>query len=185
MLKYIFIVLCIVLFSENDEQEKIMYEVTQGFVQFTSDAPLELIVGKSDDLKGLLDAKTGNFAFVLQIKSFENFKSPLQKEHFNEHYLESDIYPKATFTGHIIGFKNCELECDTTVFAKGKINIHGVEKIITVKSKLQHKGKKIKIEADFTVSLADFNIGIPKILEAKISPEIAVEVEINLAKNEK
>ena len=79
-----------------------IYTVEKGHVSFTSEAPLEVIKANSKQLRGAMNLDENTFAFVVSTRSFEGFNSPLQKEHFNEKYLESDLYPNTTFTGKII-----------------------------------------------------------------------------------
>ena len=78
------------------------YKVTNGSISFRSDAPLELIKAQSNELKGLFIPDKKQFAFIINIKSFKGFNSPLQQEHFNENYLESNKFPVASFEGKII-----------------------------------------------------------------------------------
>lgn len=150
----------------------------EGSVEFISEAPMETIQAKSDELVGLLDMQKKTFAFSIRIKSFEGFNSPLQKEHFNEHYLKSDLYPKATFTGSLIGEFDCE-NCSKELVAKGKMNIHNESQIVVIPLVLNNQNGKFTAHSNFDVLLADYNISIPKILEAKISPIIKVTVEAN------
>ena len=149
-----------------------------GRIAFVSEAPLETIKASSDQLRGIIDIGKGNFAFTFPVKSFEGFNSPLQKEHFNEHYLETDRFPDATFTGNIVGMEGkCTDDCDITVYAKGKLTIHGITQLVTIPVHFVKKGQSIQADAGFDVALADYGISIPKILEAKISPLIKVTVD--------
>jgi len=56
----------------------------------------------------------------------------LQKEHFNENYLESDKYPEASFKGKIIEDIDLDKDGEYEVRAKGELTIHGImqERII-------------------------------------------------------
>src|SRR5688500_7889636 len=76
--------------------------IDKGSINFTSNAQLELIKASSDKVQGLLDPNNNQFAFAVDIKSFQGFNSQLQREHFNEKYLESEKFPKARFSGKII-----------------------------------------------------------------------------------
>lgn len=149
-----------------------------GTISFVSNAPLETIKAASDKLSGIISYEQNNFAFSFPVKSFEGFNSPLQKEHFNEHYLETAQYPKSTFTGKIIGLDICGLDCEIQVFAKGKLEIHGITKIVTIPVEFRKIGNKIEAKSIFQLDLSDYNINIPKILEAKISPIIDVTVDV-------
>ena len=74
--------------------------------------------------------------FLFQFVPLMGLTIPLQKDHFNENYLESTKYPNATFTGKII--ENVDLSVDGvyTIRAKGKLNIHGIEQERILKSRI-------------------------------------------------
>jgi len=147
-----------------------------GSVDFVSVAPQETIKASSDNLKGLIDLENQTFAFVLSVQSFEGFNSPLQKEHFNEHYLETKKYPNAEFSGKIIGMDDCKGPCKKTAYAKGKLKIHGITRVITIPVFVERKDELISATADFKVALHSFDITVPRILESKIALEIAIHV---------
>src|SRR6185436_347176 len=73
-----------------------------GQINFVSNAQLELIKASSRKLEGILDPATNQFAFRVNIRSFEGFNSSMQRDHFSENYLESEKVPTASFTGKII-----------------------------------------------------------------------------------
>ena len=164
-----FIVASIVL----NAQKK--YSVQNGSIDFTSNAQLELIKASSDKVQGLLDPATSQFAFTVDIKTFRGFNSELQREHFNEKYMESEKYPKAKFSGKII--EQIDLTTNNTyeVRAKGDLEIHGQKQTRIIKSKIVVQGGEVLIESNFIVPLADHNISIPNIVSQKIATEIAVD----------
>jgi polyisoprenoid-binding protein YceI len=114
------------------------------------------------------------------MSSFEGFNSPLQQEHFNEHYLETEKYPNATFTGKIMLDEECTRDCVTSAVAKGKFEIHNVTQIVSLPLTFRIKDDVIYLTSNFRVLLSDYDIKIPRIVHAKISPEIDVNVEIEL-----
>jgi len=158
-------------------QESALYLGT-GKVSFVSDAPLETITATSNELKGVLDLSKSTFAFSFQVATFQGFNSPLQQEHFNEHYLETSRFPKAAFTGNMIGFVPCSELCDQEITARGKMTIHGVTKVISIPVKLSYNPEAgdLKAQARFEAVLEDYDVDIPVILAAKISPVIQVDV---------
>lgn len=157
-----------------------VFTCENGKVGFKSNAPLEVIQAKSNKLRGAIDTAKQTFAWTVEIKTFEGFNSPLQREHFNENYMESKKYPKASFSGKIIESVDFQKEGTYSVRAKGKLNIHGVEQERIIKSRLEIKGKMIRVQAEFTVPLTDHNITIPKVVYQKIAEEIAVTVDAEL-----
>ena len=97
--------------------------MAKGTVSFTSDAPLEIIKASSDKLVGALDTKKKEFYFRVNMSTFYGFNSALQREHFNENYMESHKYPKTTFKGKIIEDIDFTKAGTYNIRAKGKLNI--------------------------------------------------------------
>lgn len=159
-----------------------IYRCSNGYIRFNSDAALELINASSGELKGLMDTTAKTFAFAVKISSFEGFNAALQREHFNENYMESHSYHSATFRGKIIEDINFGLPGTYNVRAKGILNIHGVEQERIIKGTITVKGESILIESAFTVLLKDHNIKVPKVVHEKIASEIEVLVKAELKK---
>jgi hypothetical protein len=151
------------------------FATSSGEIKFTSKAELELIKAISNKVQGRFDIRTRQFAFLVNIASFEGFNSALQRSHFNEKYMESDKFATAKFSGKIIEDVSLEQPGVYEVRAKGELEIHGQKQIRIIKSKVTVRPNEILIEATFTVPLADHNIAIPKIVSQKIATEIAVE----------
>ena len=170
----------VLMVSGLKSQPVTIYHTTSGRIDFRSDAPLEIIRASSNDLLGVLDISKNNFSFKVVIRSFEGFNSPLQKEHFNENYLESDKYAEASFKGKII--EDADLTVDGTyeVRAKGNLTIHNVMQERIIKCAVTVKNKIITIHSNFTILLSDHNIPIPKVVYQKLANEIKVEVTATL-----
>jgi hypothetical protein len=159
-----------------------VYEVSAGSVHFHSDAPQELIRATSKSLIGAVDIASRTFLFKVSIATFVGFNSPLQKEHFNENYLESDVYPNASYSGRIIEEVDLTKDGDFYVRSKGKLTIHGVEQQRIIKCHIICKNHTIQVQSDFTVLLADHNIKIPRIVSDKLSPEINVAINATMVR---
>ncbi|MDN4166522.1 YceI family protein [Cytophagales bacterium LB-30] len=168
----------ILLIFSVQELKAQTYLTAAGSINFTSDAPLEVIEAESKKMKGAVDASKNTFAFAVPIISFQGFNSALQREHFNENYMESAKFPDATFTGKIIEQVDFTKPGTYSVRAKGTLKIHGVEQERIIKSDLIVKDDKtIVIKSDFYVPLSDHNIQIPKIVNQKIATEIHVVIQ--------
>src|SRR5437763_10372807 len=83
------------IFSSFLVQEGGIFISNTGEVKFVSQAPLETIKATSKKLTCVLDADKRTYAFSIAITSFDGFNSPLQKEHFNENYMDSSKIPSA------------------------------------------------------------------------------------------
>lgn len=156
------------------------YKVSTGSISFRSEASLELIKAISNQLKGIIQPDKKQFAFIVNIKSFKGFNSPLQQEHFNENYLESNKYPTASFDGKIIEDIDFKKDGVYTVRTKGNLSIHGVVQERILKGEINIKNNLISIKSGFTVLLADHNIPIPKVVHEKLASEIKVEIKADL-----
>lgn len=152
------------------------YYTDNAKVNFSSDAPQELINASSDALRGLIDTDKKTFTFKVLMRTFTGFNSALQKEHFNDKYLESEKYPEAMFTGKIIEDIDFNTTGKYTIRAKGKLSIHGVEHERIIKTEITINNDEIAFSTGFNVLLAEFNIKIPKVVHEKISSEISIEV---------
>lgn len=181
-MRYLFFILGLCLSGCPLSAQSSLFEVAGGYIHFTSDAPLELIEARSDQLRGLIDPEKNTFAFSVPMNSFEGFNSPLQKEHFNENYLESPKYPKATFAGKIIEDIDYTQDGEFTIRAKGRMNIHGVEQERIIRSRIRIEGGKLTVNSEFTVLLKEHNIAIPRIVYQKIAEEIKVVIEAEFQK---
>jgi len=172
----------LIILSSGRPAALALYKQVKGEVAFTSDAPLELIKAKSMKMVSVVDGEKKTFAFSIPIASFEGFNSPLQKDHFNENYLESDTYPKATFSGKIIEQVDFASNATHKVRAKGVLDIHGVQADRIIEADLTVKGEKLFIKSTFVAPLSDHDIKIPKIVNQKIATEINVHVDVELAR---
>jgi polyisoprenoid-binding protein YceI len=157
-----------------------IFTCNNGTVAFKSEAPLELINASSNELKGAIDVSKNTFAFRIRVKSFEGFNSPLQKEHFNENYLESIKFPEAAFAGKIIETIDYSKKGKYTIRAKGKLLIHGIEQERIIKSDIEILGSSIMVKSMFTVLLSDHQIPIPRVVKEKLANEIAVTIHAEL-----
>jgi hypothetical protein len=156
------------------------YSAERGEIRFESNAELEVIRASSNQLKGIVDASTSQFAFRVSIVSFQGFNSSLQRDHFNENYLETEKYPNASFTGKIIEQVDWSVNGTYDVRAKGDLEIHGQKQTRIIKSKLTIRNGSLDVESVFVVPLTDHNISIPRIVNQKIATEIEIRIKVQL-----
>lgn len=157
-----------------------IYRCDNGTVQFKSEAELELIKASSEKLIGVIDTARNIFAFAVDINSFDGFNAALQKEHFNENYLESNKFRNATFSGKIIEDIDFGKEGIYTVRTKGALKIHGIEQERIIKCTIKISQGKIMIESNFSVFLKDHNIKVPKVVHENIAAQIEVNVKAEM-----
>ena len=153
------------------------YTTRNAKIDIISEAQLELIKAASTSARVLIDPATNQFAFTIDVSSFQGFNSTLQREHFNEKYMESEKYPKATFSGKIIEQIDFLSDGSYDVRAKGDLDIHGVKQTRIIKAKIAIKNGSLKINAKFDVPLSDHNITIPTVVSQKIATQIKVQFD--------
>ena len=88
--------------------------------------------------------------------------------------MESDKYPKATFSGKIIESVDFNSTGDLEVRAKGDLVIHGKSQVRIIKAKISLSKDGIQISSEFKVLLMDHDISIPRVVSQKIATEIDV-----------
>ncbi len=180
-MKKIFVLLLSVLSVYAANAQK--YISKNGHVSFYSSTPIENIEANNNQAASILDASTGELVFNVLIKSFE-FKNALMQEHFNENYMESDKFPKASFKGKITNISAVSFSKDGcyNVDVTGDLTIHGVTKPVTAKGSISVKGETVSAESKFLVQPSDYNIQIPKLVEGKIAKQIEVRIDLTYSK---
>ncbi len=152
---------------------------TSANVSFDATTPKDALP-KAENKTGIasVDTKTGVVAFEAAVKNF-SFSNPKIQEHFNgANWLNSDQYPKFSFTGTIDKVSKIKFDKNGTytVKVKGTLKVKDISKPLTVNAVFTVTDGKIKATTDFTIALADFNISGQPIEAGKISPTPKVTV---------
>ncbi len=149
----------------------------KSYVHIYSYTPIEDIDASLNDGLAILSTDTKEVAYILNIQSL-TFKNALMQEHFNENYIESEKFPKATLIGSLSGDVNFSKMGIYNLSVKGKLKMHGVEQVISVPIELNIlEDLSVSLKTDFLVKLEDFGIRIPKLMFTRIAEEIKVSVE--------
>lgn len=152
------------------------YGLEKSIVVFFSDAAIEDIRAQNTKALSIYNTETNEVAFSIPIQSFQFGNSTMQ-EHFNEKYMESEKYPKATFQGKFNLADSDRADQPQPVTAIGKLTIHGVTREVEIPGTIQVSNPKIVAKATFMIKLADYNIKIPQLLWQKIAEQVQVTVE--------
>jgi hypothetical protein len=147
-----------------------------GIVNFEASVPLfEEVKATNNKASCILNTKTAAIASVVLIQDFR-FKIPMMEKHFNDNYMESADYPKATFKGIIEGFNwNIIGTAPKEFKLNGTLKLHGKSKKIGTIAILRKVDGRLEIMADFDIRLRDFNIEIPEMLCMKVSETVNVK----------
>jgi hypothetical protein len=169
LLPFLFLVISFADFDTKQNQ----YIARQGQVSFFSYTSVENIEAKNNQVVSILDLDKKEIAVSMLMRAFV-FKKDLMYEHFNESYIESDIYPKANFEGNIIDFDASNTETQTKII-KGKLTIHGITKETDIKATIENNNGVYIVSGELDVLVKDFEIKIPPILSSNIAKTISIK----------
>lgn len=170
------LVLLIVLFTGGAASAQQLI-TRNGYIGFFSKTPLEDIRAETNQANAVLDLAKQTLAFAVLVKGFL-FQKALMQEHFNENYIESDKYPKATFTGAYSGTVDVTRPGTYNVVAKGQLTLHGVTRPVEVPATMQVQPGKLLGKAAFAVKPQDFAIKIPSLVREKIAEQISISIAV-------
>lgn len=159
------------------------YTTKTGNIKFEASVPsFEEVAGENKTASAVVVSETGDIAVLALMKGFR-FKVALMEEHFNENYVESDKFPKATFKGKIEGFDISKVSAEAKTYTiSGELTLHGKTKHITDTAKISKQGNNLVIVGDFDVKPEDFAIEIPAVVSKKVADKIKVAYNLQLVK---
>lgn len=164
-------------------------------VMFTSDAPVEVIHGTTNQVNGAItfddsfkfDAKHPfSINFVVDLNSIDT-GIDLRNEHMRDNFLETGKYPKAVYkaTGiRLASPVNLKKPQTVTLVSTGDFTVHGVTEKKTIPLTVDYKpaqGKlpaKIRVRGKFPVPLAQHQIKRPEAVFVKLAETVFVDVDM-------
>jgi len=161
------------------------YITRDGYIGFYSSTPLEDIKADNNQVASVIDISTGEIVFQVLIRSFR-FEKALMQEHFNENYMESDKYPRSTFSGKItnIGETGLTKSGSYEVTVEGDLTIRDVKKRVSAKGTIDVAAESVTAESKFIISPEDYGIKIPSVVRNNIAKNIEVTVKITYTPQE-
>jgi polyisoprenoid-binding protein YceI len=176
-----FTLLLLIAAVANGSAQKLITKT--GSIKFqASTASYEEVAAENKSVSAVLDQSTGDFAALVLIKGFR-FKVALMEEHFNENYMESEKFSKATLKGKIENFDVSEITNTPKNFTlKGDLTIHGKTKPVTVTVKISKANGGVNATGNFEVKPEDFDIEIPSLVRKKIADKVKINYNFLLIK---
>ncbi|HOY15658.1 MAG TPA: YceI family protein [Haliscomenobacter sp.] len=178
---FLLMLLASITYTTNAQSK---YFTRSGTVIFDAEGKLddvEEIKAKNTAATCVLDAATGQMEWAVTMNKF-TFASTLMQKHFNENYVESEKYPKATFKGKIsdIGKVNFSKDGTYPVTVNGTMNLHGVTKEISAKGVITVEKGKVLASSGIEIGLKDYKIDIPTVVFVKIAETAKVSISAAL-----
>lgn len=160
-----------ILFHQTTKAQKMISR--QGQVSFFSYTSVENIKARNNQVSSIIDLESSKIAVSMLMNAFV-FEKALMREHFNESYIETDIYPKATFQGEIIDFVPNSGEPQVKII-KGTFTMRGVSEELEVKTKIEPQGNHLILSGSFETRVEAYDINIPPLLAGNIAKTITVD----------
>lgn len=154
-----------------------------GKVSFFSYASAENIKASNNQVLSLFEPNTNKLAVSILMRAFQ-FEKSLMQEHFNDSYIESDIYPKATFEGTVLNFDD-DFSGTQTKIIKGNFTLRGITVPIKIKADITKTYKNYIINGETDLNIKDFKINVPQILANRISQTVKVSFNFKYDRYEK
>ncbi len=148
-----------------------------GTIAFFSKTTVENIEAVNKKVLGVIDFTTNKMEFSVLIKGFI-FPKALMQEHFNENYMESTKFPKATFKGAFAEAISLGDNETKTVKVEGDLTIHGVTKKVSTTATISQKNGQIFADTKFNLLLADYNIKVPSVNKSNVNNQIQITVTL-------
>lgn len=147
-----------------------------GSIVFEASVPsFEEVKANNNSVSCVINTETGEISSIAFIREF-HFKMAMMEEHFNENYLESSKFSKATFKGIIQGFNLAIIgNAPKEFIINGQLTMHGKSKTINSVAMIQKTEKGLEIITNFKINTNDFNIKIPKIVQYKIAEIVTIK----------
>ncbi|RNC88285.1 MAG: YceI family protein [Winogradskyella sp.] len=164
----IFLFVCSVLSAQ--ESKKLI--ARQGQVSFFSYTSVENIKAENNQVLSIIDFNNNSIAVSMLMNAFV-FEKALMREHFNESYIESDIYPTATFEGDILDFDPNSKTIQTKII-KGVFEMHGQKEELEIKVKVANNNGVFSVSGSFETLVKSYDINIPPLLAGNIAKSIEV-----------
>jgi polyisoprenoid-binding protein YceI len=176
-------------FYANDDKKK-------DVVMFTSQAPLETIVGKTAEIVGIVDVdptdvSTAKARFEVDLATLKT-GIDMRDTHMREQYLEVAKYPKAIFELTKV-VKNSQTTLDdmkpVDLTVEGNFTVHGVTKTITIPMKVTYfkesegtksrlPGDIVHVQANWDLLLSDYAINRPQFIILKLDDKQAIDIDV-------
>ncbi len=162
------------------------YATRTGFLGFYSKTNMEDIKANNNNVSYVIDWATGDIQ-VSALQTNFKFEKALMEEHYNENYVESAKFPKATFKGKIENVAAVNIKKDGVYKTKisGNLDIHGVSKAYSSEVTFKVAGGKVNAETKFNVKCVDHNIKIEANLKNNIAESIEVTAKAELTEFKK
>ena len=179
-MKYAVILSLYLALSSTFLSGQVKYLGNEGVISFYSHTAIEDIAAKNQQVSSVIDAESGELAVIVKMTNFQ-FEKKLMQEHFNENYVESEKFPKATFIGRVLNHSEVDYlkEGEYDVQVEGDLTIHGKTLKVTTEGSIEVNSGGIIARTKFLLNPEDYDIKIPKVVRRNIAERLEITVELH------
>ena len=170
MRKLIIILFFQVVFAQG---VPVTIDVDQSFISYDGRHPAHNWTGVSKEIKGSFifnkdNPTASNIDLFVPVFSFDSKNSNRDSNMLD--VIEDYFYSTVSFTSSEI------IKQENQYYIKGLLFFHGIKKEITIPVNFTLDDKKIKVDADFSISLTDYKIKRPSLLTIKMKDDITIKL---------
>lgn len=156
-------------------------------IQFVSDAPLEKFGGKSTSVSGELRVDPDQTAATkgdikVEVATIRTNLALRDEYLAGENWLDAKKYPQARFViMRVTGPAKLVPNAVAELTVNGKFSLHGVTKDVIAKLKVRYTPgavAAVRAQGSFTIHLQDYMVLIPASMNAKVAPDILVNIDL-------
>lgn len=170
MLLHVIFSFIITIFNQSP-----IYEASTSSVKYSMVHKLHSWEGVSKDLKVATKwneqkNEIEQISIVVNVASFNSGLSS-RDSHMME-VLDGLTYPRILFSSSSVQYT------PEGIFVKGKLQFHGVERVIETKVKLEKMNRKLVFSGSLPILLEDYKVERPSLLFVKVDNKIQIDFQV-------
>lgn len=118
--------------------------------------------------------ESASVVLVIDAASY-NSNIGLRDQDVVEYYLDAKQHPVIRFTGAVVEKAERPSKEAWQITVKGRLDLHGVQKEIVVPARLLYQQNRIVAQGSLRLSLAEFNIAVPRFLFWKAGDQAEID----------
>ncbi len=151
------------------------WSTRQGRIDFeASVAGFEAVEARSEEVAVLLHTADNKLAVLARVSAFV-FPNALMQKHFNENYMDSDEFPRMTFSGSW----EDKMRSGRHVLS-GTLTIRGVSRELDVPVEVNRSPEFIRLSGAFTVRPEDYGVEVPRVVRMKVAEDVRIRFDFTL-----
>ncbi|MFK8002791.1 MAG: YceI family protein [Polyangiales bacterium] len=161
------------------------FGIDRARTTFTSSAQLETINGISSTASGTFSVDPANLSatsgtITVPVASIGTGIDERDEHLRSPQWLNAAAHPNATFEiTSIRGASSLTANQDANLQVVGRFTIHGQTHNVTARVRAKWDGSTgLRLRARFTIELDDYGVSIPSVVQAKVSNEISIQIDI-------